>query len=93
MSESERVRVPSHVAARQFADETILLNLATGEYHGLDATGSAFLAALEANAHVQGAVDELLEAYDVGEATLRSDLETFRSALIRRGLLEFQDDA
>jgi Coenzyme PQQ synthesis protein D (PqqD) len=50
------VRVPRHVVYRSFAAETVVMNLETGEYHGLspaagralellDRTGSARLAA------------------------------------------------
>jgi hypothetical protein len=93
MSERARIRVPSHVAARTFSGETVLLNLATGEYHGLDSTGGAFLAALERNPDVAAAFDELLSVYAVDPAILERDLQGFCDALVERGLLEIEGDA
>jgi hypothetical protein len=34
-----RPRLPSHVVMRAFVHETVVLNLATGRYHGLNTTG------------------------------------------------------
>jgi hypothetical protein len=35
-----RIRVPKHVVSRAFDTETIVLNLKTGEYHGLNPTAT-----------------------------------------------------
>ena len=35
--------VPQHVVYRRFAAETVVLNLETGTYHGLNATGARML--------------------------------------------------
>jgi hypothetical protein len=81
------------VAVRRFVDETVLLNLSTGEYHGLDSTGGAFLAALDGNPDVQSAFDELLSAYAVDREHLERDLRAFCEALAERGLLVIERDA
>lgn len=83
--------MPSYVAVRRLADETVILNLATGHYHGLDPTGSAFLAALERSARVSDAVDELAAAYQVDRERMRSDVRDFCVQLADRGLIELDD--
>ena len=40
------VRVPDHVVYRDFAEQTVALNLQTGRYHGLNQTAAAMLGAL-----------------------------------------------
>jgi hypothetical protein len=87
-----RVRMPSHVAVRQFADETVLLNLATGQYHGLDAIGTAFLEALRSSARVDRALEDLLPRYDVPRERLASDLREFCTQLADRGLIVLEVD-
>ena len=42
-----RAWVPEHVVYRDFVTETVVLNLETGHYHGVNRTGGAILAALE----------------------------------------------
>jgi hypothetical protein len=86
------MRLPGHVAVRRLADETVLLNLATGEYHGLDSTGTAFLDALQRSPHVDHAVDELMPLYPIDRGRLRHDLRDFCTKLVDRGLLELADD-
>jgi hypothetical protein len=91
-AERTRVRTPSHVAIREVGDETVVLNLATGDYHGLDSTGTAFLAALEDAPTVGGAVDSLLATYAVERDQLLADLRAFCLKLAERGLIELEDD-
>jgi hypothetical protein len=87
-----RVTMPSHVAVRRIADETVILNLSTGEYHGLDGTGSAFLEALQSRARVDGALEELLTRYDVSRERLDADLREFCAKLVARGLIVLEVD-
>ena len=61
MNESEldlsaRVKIPSHVVYREFPAETVILNLETGQYHGLNRTGGAILASLQRTTTVQETV-------------------------------------
>ena len=42
----QSVRIPKHVVFRSFGSETVLLNLSTGQYHGLRGTGGRMLEVL-----------------------------------------------
>lgn len=82
------------MAVRPFPDQTVLLNLATGEYHGLDPVGSRFLEALRSSGDVQGALAALAPAYDVDSRRLAEDMREFCVRLADRGLIELhRDDA
>jgi hypothetical protein len=82
--------VPEHVAVRRFADETVLLNLETGQYHSLDEVGSTFLETLQDTPEIAKASARLAERYGIGLERAQSDLGDFCAALRARGLLTFE---
>ena len=53
------VRVPEHVVYRDFAEQTVALNLHTGRYHGLNETSAAMLEALREAPTVAAAAQRL----------------------------------
>ena len=57
-------RVPAHVVYRMFAQETVVLNLNTGRYHGLNPTAGTMLTALERHATVGEAAAWLAAHYE-----------------------------
>jgi hypothetical protein len=81
-------QVPEHVVHRSFEAETLLLNLETGQYHGLNETGGRMLELLETTGgQVRGAVERLADEYEVGFDEIAPDLIEFCAALEERGLL------
>jgi Coenzyme PQQ synthesis protein D (PqqD) len=58
--------VPSHVVYRDFVTETVVLNLETGEYHGLNRTGGLILAVLERAETIGAAARTLADQYGRG---------------------------
>lgn len=86
------MRLPSHVAHRRLADETVLLNLESGMYHGLDGVGSDFLQALEAHKTVDAAAAALAHTYGVTGERVRGDMLKFCEGMKQRGLLVLDDD-
>ena len=84
------MRLAEDVAVRHFSDEAVVLNLASGQYHGLDSTGRAFLAALEDQGPVSAAVDSLEGSFDVAPERLTADMAEFVEALRARGLIEVE---
>jgi hypothetical protein len=86
-----RVRLPQHVVHRSFVAETVVLNLNTGKYHGLNPTAGRMLEALAAASTVGATVPELAGAYGVEPATVESDLLALCQGLLERGLIEIVD--
>lgn len=80
-------RIPDDVARRSFPGETVLLNLSTGQYHGLNETGGAMVEELERAGSVGEAARRLAERYAVPAPSLEGDLRQFCRDLERRGLL------
>jgi hypothetical protein len=86
------VAVPQHVVYRGFPTETVVLNLQTGKYHGLNATAGRMLEELERAACVTDAVDSLMQIYDQPREVIGRDACELCRALLERGLIEVDGD-
>lgn len=85
---SERVRVAPDVLFRLVGDEGVLLNLNTGEYLGLNASGTRMWDVLTTAGSIQMAYEALLEEYEVEPARLHADLAEFIDQLRAKRLIE-----
>jgi hypothetical protein len=85
-----RVAVLEHVVHRAFADQTVALNLETGQYHGLNATAAQMLDALEKARVVGDAVPGLARDLDQPTEVIERDLASLCRALAERGLIELR---
>ena len=65
MTRVARFRIPPTTLARELDGETVLVNLASGFYYGLDEVGSFVWARLSAGAGAGEIVDAMLTRYDV----------------------------
>lgn len=88
MTLNDTLRIPDSVAIRTTGDETVLLNLETGTYFGLDAVGSRFLELLERNGTIAVVYSTMLEEFDVTPQVLEADLLRLSDELRKKGLLE-----
>lgn len=88
---ASRARLPQHVVHRTFVAETVVLNLRTGKYHGLNVTAGRMLEALEAAETIGDSVPELAAEFDVGDEQIRTDLLSLCRGLLERGLIEIED--
>ena len=59
----------AHVVYRSFPSETVVLNLQTGKYHGLNATAGSMLEALQQASCIRDAVAAVAEDYAKPRAT------------------------
>lgn len=87
-----RVRLPQHVVHRSFVAETVVLNLQTGRYHGLNPTAGKMLEAIEAAPTVGDTVPELAGEYGVEQEQIARDLLVLVEGLLERGLIEIVND-
>jgi len=79
--------VPEHVLVRKAGGETVLLNLSSEHYYGLEGVGARFWELVEAHATFGEAVNVLLTEYDVAVETLTADLVTLSTDLHANGML------
>ena len=92
MDFANRVVVPKHVLVRHLDGESVLLNLETEEYFGLDTTGTRMLELLTSSPSVDAAYARLLEEFEVEPELLRAHLNELLSRLLEHGLLSIATD-
>lgn len=86
-----RGRVPGHVVYRDFVNETVVLNLKTGTYHGLNPTGGRMLQAVEHADSLADALQRLARDYGWDSSDVEADLVALCTELENRDLLELTD--
>ena len=86
-----KAKLPADVVFRSFASETVILNLNTSRYHGLNPTGGRMLEAMLASNTVDQAARLLAAEYERPFEQIADDLCGFSLALHERGLIELSD--
>lgn len=86
-----KVTIPDGVLVRELAGESVLLNLKTESYFGLDAVGTRMWAALAESPSVALAFDVLVAEYEVEPEQLRKDLVTYIEKLVVLDLLRVNE--
>jgi hypothetical protein len=81
------VRVPQDVLVSELEGESVLLNLKTEVYFGLDQTGTRIWTELTKGGTIQDAYDRLCAEYDVDPERLRADLDALLEKLFSHELL------
>ncbi len=87
-----KVIVPRHVVHRSFPSETVVLNLQTGKYHGLNPTAGVMLDALKSNGSIIAASAEVADKFDLPQETVEEDVFRLCAALLERGLIGLDDE-
>ena len=85
---ASRLRIATDVVMQDVAGESVLLDLRTERYYGLDEIGTAMLAAVRDGGTAQAAYEAALAGYEVDGQTLERDLLELLQELVRHGLLE-----
>src|SRR4051812_4562389 len=88
-----RVGVPRHVVYRDFVSETVLLNIETGQYHGLNPTAGRMLQVLDEVASVADSIERLAREFEQPVERIEQDLTDLCEGLLSRGLLEVRGPA
>lgn len=83
-----RFRLPQHVVHRSFVSETVVLNLKTGKYHGLNTTAGKMLDALHEGLTVAETAQRLAAEYEQDAAAIQADVTVLCRGLVDRGLME-----
>jgi len=84
---SGRLRVHRSVLSRELAGETVLLNLESGVYYGLDAVGTRAWNLLAEERTLADVCTIMLEEFEVTHDTLQQDLTTLVRELCEKQLL------
>lgn len=82
------VRFSPDVVHRELEGESVLLDLSTGTYFGLNETGARIWSGLAEDGDTEHVIRALLDEYEVNEEDLRRDVEQLVEKLAEKGLLK-----
>lgn len=82
------VAVPQHVVHRAFPTETVVLNLETGMYHGLNPVAGRMLEVLEQLGSIDESATRLAREFEQPLERIQEDLGELCKDLHERGLIE-----
>jgi hypothetical protein len=86
-----RVRLQEKVVYRSFGSETVLLNLTTGQYHGLKGSGGRMLEVLAETPDLDDAAAQIASEYGQPVERIRQDLGELCDQLAARSLITIDD--
>jgi hypothetical protein len=84
---SSRARVAPEIMIQEVGGESVILDLKTEKYLGLDEVGTRMWQLLMESDSIQAAYDKLLAEYEVPPAQLEKDLRDFVDGLLENGLI------
>lgn len=90
---SSTFSVSQEVLSQEVSGETVLLDMQSESYFGLDAVGTRIWQLLQENNRLQQVFDTMLEEYDVDEKQLEKDLDELLNKLIDEELITIKSAA
>ena len=87
---SSKLAVSEDVMIRQVGDETVLLDLKSMKYMGLDDVSTRMWQLLTASDSIQSAYDALMAEFEVEPEQLRKDLGEYVQQLLNLGLVQLK---
>jgi hypothetical protein len=91
ISLDSQLRYAPDVLSRNLDGETVLLDLESGTYFGLDAVGTRIWELIGQNQPLSAILAVILDEYDVDEQRARTDLLELLGALVAKGLIRTTD--
>jgi|ERR1041385_643699 hypothetical protein len=85
---NDRIKLPEDVLISGLQAESVLLNLDSERYYGLNDVGTRMLTLLSSSDSIAAAYNSLLDEYDVEAEVLRRDLVSTIEELAKYGLVE-----
>ena len=87
MNIDTKLSVPPQVMSRLVGEETVLLDLASGIYFGLDGVGQRIWETVAEGRSLEETAMVITAEFEVDDARAKADVIAFASNLVERGLL------
>ena len=88
----QKIEISPEVLSQEVNGETVLLDLNSESYFGLDEVGTRVWQLLQEQGDIQKVYDTMLEEYDVDGAQLEKDLNELIGKLVEAGLVSVSED-
>lgn len=85
---NHNIKISPDVLTQEVSGETVLLELKSETYFGLDRVGTRIWQLLMKKGDIQFVLEHLLDEYDVDKETLQKDLNDLLRELESSGLIE-----
>ena len=92
MDLNQNVVLSPDVISQEVSGETVLLDLGSECYFGLDTVGTRIWQLIQENGQLLTVYNTLLDEYEVEESQLRNDLEVLITEACERGLITLQSE-
>jgi hypothetical protein len=90
MELNRKIVLSDDVISHEVSGETVLLDLASENYFGLDEVGTRIWQLIQENGDLELIVKTLLDEYDVAEDTLKADVEKLLTEISDLGLIKIE---
>lgn len=90
---SKQIKLSSDVIAQELDDEAVLLDLKTGEYFGINSTGSQIWRDLSEGSSLVDIAVSLSQRFKLEEEMAAADVTSFISRLAEIGLVELVENS
>jgi hypothetical protein len=87
MELTDKLSIPTQVMGRTVGDETVILDLASGTYFGLDPVGARIWQMIGEGKTLAEICETMLEEYEVEREQLETDVLRLTGELLERGLV------
>ena len=84
---TDQFLVHPSVICRELSDETVLLNIESGVYYGLDAVGTRVWQLIMQGRTIANVCDTMIEEYEVAAQVLHADVTRLVGELHDRGIV------
>jgi hypothetical protein len=88
--ESQKVTISKEALSQEVNGETVILDLKSESYFGLDEVGTRIWQLLQEHGDLQQTFDAMLDEFDVDEEQLHQDLNELVGKLEEAGLISLQ---
>ena len=92
ISFSDRVQIPDEVLISKLQEESVILNLDSERYFGLDDVGTRILSVLTTSDSIEAAYQKLVNEYDIDGPALRQDLLEIVENFLGHGLIQIRSN-
>ena len=90
MELNRKIVLSDDVISQEVSGETVLLDLASENYFGLDEVGTRIWQLIQESGDLEFIVKTLLNEYDVAEDTLKADVDGLLTEIADLGLIKIE---
>ena len=89
-SPTDKIKISDQVLSQEVSGETVLLDLQSEFYFGLDKTGTRIWELLQSGVSIEDLIGTMLDEFEVDRETLEADVNALLGKLLDAGLVSVE---